>query len=215
MKKKLVIIILVVILVAIVVMYGVVATKEIIKNYREDRKNTLEVMSKIEDEYKTFESKITAYNDTLKKVVTMINESTYYAKFEENKGNMIKLLDDATKQLNEISSYDMLKNNCNKTYSNGKTNRACSSYSKTYEKSVNVYIDVVKAYNNMVQKINETFPDSKFEEYKSEITEYVDYNKDGKYLGKEEIIKVKEETKETKDTNEEKKDEKEVVQNEE
>ena len=192
MKKKLVVIILVIFLVAIIVLYGVIAGKEVLKNYREDKRNTLDIMSKVDDEYKNFESKISSYNYNLKKVVTLINESNYYAEFNKNKKEMIELLDAATKQLNEMAGYETLRNNCDRTYSDGKTNRACASYSKTYEKSVNVYVDVVKAYNNVVSKINESFPDSKFDEYKSEITEYIDYNKDGTYLGKEEIKKEKE-----------------------
>ena len=192
MKKKLAVIILVLILIAIFVLYGVIVTKEVLNNYREDRRNTIDVMSKIDDEYASFESKISTYNNNLKKVVTLINESNYYAEFNKNNKEMIELLDATTNQIKEMSSYTTLKNSCDKTYSNGKTNRACSSYAKTYEKSINIYVDVIKAYNNIVAKINESFPDSKFDEYKSEFTDYVDYNKDGKYLGKEEIKKEKE-----------------------
>ena len=85
-----------------------------------------------------------------------------------------------------------MNNNCGITYADGKTNRSCSSYAKTYEKSVNVYIDVVKAYNNIITKLKEVYTGTEISEYSAVFNDYVDYNDDGTFLGKEEIKKEKE-----------------------
>ena len=204
MKKKLVLVILIIFLFIDICVVGVFVARKLIRNYRNDRSRTLEIISKVDSEYKDFESNITDYNKSLKQLVSLINESSYYAEFNKNNKEMIALLDKVSEQVKKMSEYKTLNNNCDITYADGKTNRACASYIKTYEKSVNVYIDVVKAYNNIITKLKEVYTGTEINEYTAVFNDYIDCNNDGTFLGKEEIKKEKEVQQNGKEEKEEK-----------
>ena len=192
MKKKLVLIILIILLVIDICVVGIFVVRKLVRNYKKDRTRTLEIISNIDSEYKEFESSITDYNNNLKKLVALINQSNYYAEFNKNNKEMVTLLDKVSEQVKKMADYKTLNSSCNINYADGKTNRSCNSYMKTYEKSVNIYIDVVKAYNNIISKLKEVYTASEIKEYTAVFTDYIDYNKDGNFLGKEEIKKEKE-----------------------
>ena len=49
--------------------------------------------------------------------------------------------------------------------------------------------DIVKIYNNMVEKYNEQVENNeKINMFDSKFNEYLDYNKDGDYLGKDLLV---------------------------
>lgn len=184
MKKVQVIIIIVVILFTIFGI-GLYACKTV-KSYKNDVKNTKKILNTIKEDYTDFEKQIDPYNKSLTEVITLINKNSYYDKIRKNKSTIDKKLDDITNQVKKISSYENLKKYCQKKYADGNATRSCVSFKKTYEKSINIYIDIVVAYNNTIENSNELYDDDKdLEKYESEIKEYLDYDKDGIYLGKE------------------------------
>lgn len=165
---------------------GIFSAKSLLESYRKDKKTTNEIVNSIIDNYSDFESKIDDYNSNLTKIVTLINNSNYSDKLKANYSDINVLLDEVTKQIKDISSYEVLNKNCRKKIVSGKANRACSSYGQTYEKCINIYVDVVKYYNTTVKKIKDMSPNEfkDFKEYEGYVTDYVDYNSDGEFLGK-------------------------------
>ena len=163
----------------------VIGVSRLIKDYKQDVENTKQMIVKINDETQKFEEKIEEYNKSLTKFIKLLNESNYYEKIMKNNKQMVTLLDEITAQINEINSFEIAKSECLKKYADGKVTRACNSYSNTYEKSINIYVDITKAYNNLITKCNDLFNDDKnIELYTSTITEYIDYDKDGEFSGK-------------------------------
>lgn len=185
MKKriKIVVIIAVILIILVSLILGV---NKLIKDYKEDVKKTKKILSEITEDYADFEKKINPYNKDLTKLINMLNENSYYEKIKKNQKAVIEQIEIVSKEVEEISSYENLKEHCTKTYADGKASRACKSFSKTYEKSVNVYIDIITAYNNIIDKANNISDGKqKLEKYDNKIKNYIDYDKDGKYLGKE------------------------------
>ena len=190
MKKKFVVIVLIIIMIFLFVT-GFVFASRTLNSYREDKKNTKAILNGIVVEYSNFESKIEPYNKKLQPIVELLNKSSYYEKIVKNEKSILDSLNEAKKQIQELDGFSVLKNNCNRKYADGKANRACSSYKKTYEKSINLYVDVVKAYNNIIAKTNE-ISDNKLSLYDTSFKDYIDYDKDGIFNGKNLILKEKE-----------------------
>ena len=190
MKKKFVVI-MVLIIVIVLSVVGFVFISNTLKSYREDKKNTKVVLDGIMEEYSSFESKIEPYNKKLKSIVEQLNKNSYYEKIVKNQKSIVNSIDEVEKQLKELDEYEKLKNNCSKKYADGKVNRACSSYKKTYEKSINLFVDVVKAYNNIIEKANK-FGNNKMDLLTTSYEEYIDYDNDGVFNGKNLILKEKE-----------------------
>lgn len=182
MKKVVIILIVVLIFLGGIFFFGF----KFVKEYNEDVKNTKEILEKINTEYGDFENHIVEYNKSLTKLIELLKTSNYIEKIDSNKENLLKLMNDVTTELDKISSYKNLNKYCTNKFSDGKTNRNCSSFSKTYEKSYNVYIDVVSVYNDVAKKYNELVDESnQMKIYDSKYKDYVDYDKDGTYLGKD------------------------------
>ena len=182
MKKAVIISVIFLIFLGVLGFFGY----NFIKDYQEDVKNTKEIIQKINDEYEKFEKEIVNYNKDLTKLIETLKKSTYVEKIEKNKDEIKNLMENVEKELDSISSFKSLNKYCTKKFSDGKTNRNCSSFSKTYEKSVNVYVDVVVVYNDVVKKYNELVDESKkIKSAESKYDNYIDYDKDGTFLGKD------------------------------
>lgn len=157
-----------------------------IKEYKQDVENTKKILKNIDTEYTDFEKKIVDYNKNLTKLVELLKNSTYIDKIDDNKEEIVKLMNLVSEQLDGLTSYKNLNAYCGKKFSDGKTNRNCSSFSRTYEKSVNVYVDIVSIYNDVSKKYNELVEESKkMKPYESKYKDYIDYDGDGIYLGKD------------------------------
>ena len=182
MKKAVIISVVVLVFIGVISYFGY----NFVKEYKEDVKNTKIILKEIDKEYTGFEKEIVEYNKNLTSLITILKSCTYIDKIDNNKTEMSKLMNSVSEQLDEISSYKYLNKYCGKKFSDGKTNRNCASFLKTYEKSVNVYVDVVVVYNDIVKKYNELVEENeKIKEFESKYKDYIDYDKDGTYLGKD------------------------------
>ena len=182
MKKAVIILLVVLVIIGGISFLGY----NFVKDYKEDVKNTKEILKVLDTEYTDFEKQIVDYNKNLTSLIELLKKSTYVDIIDSKKGELVKLIDTVSEQLDKLSSYKNLSKYCGKKYSDGKTNRNCSSFYKTYEKSVNVYVDVVSVYNDVVKRYNDVVDESKkMKLYESKYKDYIDYNKDGTYLGKD------------------------------
>ena len=102
-----------------------------------------------------------------------------------------KLLDEYTVIINELennSSY--LKDNCKtvKTLNNNASIQ-CESFEFAYETAINSYISDINLYNESIKGYNEWVSNNgelkPLELYNNLYKDYIDYNKDGEFFGKE------------------------------
>lgn len=152
---------------------------------QKDTENTKIVMEEINNYYKKYETNIDDYNltrDTLiKKLSSFYNES-----FKEEYQEIISILNDYDTIMDETTkNVKIINKNCSDhIFNNSKTNTICKSYKESYEQMTNIFLSDISDFNNLVENYNKTTEET-LEKYKSKyIKDYIDYNKDGKYEGK-------------------------------
>ena len=156
-----------------------------IVDLQKDTENSKIVMEEINNYYKKYETNIDDYNltrDTLiKKLSSFYNES-----FKEEYQEIISILNDYDKIMNETTkNVEIINKNCsNHIFNNSKTNTICKSYKESYEQMTNIFLSDIEDFNDLVEKYNKTTEETLGKYNSKYIKDYIDYNKDGKYEGK-------------------------------
>ena len=152
---------------------------------QKDTENTKKVMQEINDYYHKYETDIDNYNltrDTLtKKLSSFYNEA-----FKSDYQNIISIIQDYDEIMNDtVKNVEIINANCaNHIFSDSKINTICKSYQESYEQMTNIFLNDIDDFNKLVESYNKD-AEEKLEKYNSKyIKEYIDYNKDGKYEGK-------------------------------
>lgn len=158
---------------------------------KNDRSEVLSRMNDVGAEFETFSTNTTIFEDFRDELYTEVLGNVYYDTMFDT--------DDAVK--NKISNYEnlvdelykstkSLDNLCgNVYYPKSDVNNICSNYKSIYEQVVNYFVTDIKVYNDNVSKYNDyqkSISGVKFvKEYKTD-KDYVDYNGDKVFDGKEE-----------------------------
>ena len=156
---------------------------------REDKENTLNLMKVVDDEFETFSANTSVFEN--------FREDLY----EDVLGGVVcdQLIQKNNDITNKFSNYENLVDELNKGvvkldklykdvyYPNSSTNSKCSNYKNIYEQVNNYFVGDVNIYNKNIVSCNKNITDSNLliKEYKTK-KEYIDYNNDKKYEGKEE-----------------------------
>lgn len=156
---------------------------------REDKENTLNLMKVVDDEFETFSANTSVFEN--------FREDLY----EDVLGGVVcdQLIQKNNDITNKFSNYENLVDELNKGvvkldklckdvyYPNSSTNSKCSNYKNIYEQVNNYFVGDVNVYNKNIVSCNKNITDSNLliKEYKTK-KEYIDYNNDKKYEGKEE-----------------------------
>lgn len=180
MKKKKVLIISVFILLFIVVA-GLVGVKISAKNKELDK-----IQKGIENTYKKLENNIKDYNNNREIISTELDD--YYTDdLEGDYDGFIKILKEQKSIIDEVKTSTVeLGNSCgNRLYPRSDINKICSNYQDYYETVFNVFINDYGEINKIIEDYNKT-NNKGLEVYTAgEELDYLDYNKDGKYLGRD------------------------------
>ena len=155
---------------------------------RKDKENTLNLMKVVDDEFEVFSANTSVFEN--------FREDLY----EDVLGGIIceQLVQNNKDITNKFSNYENLVDELNKSvvkldklckdvyYPNSSTNNKCSNYKDIYEQVNNYFVGDVKVYNKNVNSCNSGVTDNNMliKEYKTK-KQYVDYNNDKKYDGKE------------------------------
>lgn len=189
-KKKL-IIILIVLVVIVIISYGIIS---FVSDYKNSKKELEQNINVINNEYDNFKEEIDGFSSIRDDIYENILDQIYYETFEKNVLEWNNKFSDYDKIVNDITKYDkLLGEKClNKTYINTIVNQKCEMFIETYEMLINLFITDINLYNEHIEKYNkwkienDSSNGSKtIEKFSSKIIEYVDYNNDKKYLGKE------------------------------
>ena len=129
---------------------------------------------------------ITDYNGARSTLSFRVKE-TYTDNLNEKYQLIINQLDKEENYLkNAKSNVVNLDEKCNgKMYSNAGINEICMGYKIYYEEIVNVFINDINQVNSIIDKYNEKNTNTLNKYTSQEFNNYIDYNKDGNYSGKE------------------------------
>ena len=141
-----------------------------LSSYREDVKEQKTIAMSIKNEYASFNDKTQSFRNELEKFEEVFG--TYFEDMQKN--------EDVT-----VESTTMLKKACQEDYINDpEIIERCRIFQKNYETMVNTYVKMILGYNRAVEKYNGWNKVAPMNTYTSKVaTSYIDYDKDGIYLG--------------------------------
>jgi len=186
MKKKIALIIILII-VLVLLIFGIYT---FITSFKEDKKITAEKANQIIESYNQFNENVLTFAKERDNIYKL-RENTYLEEFAKNTDGWDKLMNTHSQNIKKIEqSSKLLKENCKFTFADPNVNSKCTVFKSTYEAANNYYISDIKSYNKTVKEYNDwaktnnkpTLNQIKLEIHKN----YIDYDKDGEYFGKEE-----------------------------
>ena len=187
MKRKIVIIILILILITI----GVVGYL-FIDSIKEDQAITKEKAKEITDAYSKFDESLKQFI-ILREQYYVTRENTYLEEFSKDYETWNKFIEDYANSVKEITKNSKaLEKNCVVKFADINVNSKCTNFKANYEAAMNYYITDIKAYNKIVKQYNDWVDENKYNYGKlNEGTfpvykDYIDFDKDGEYFGKDE-----------------------------
>ena len=163
------------------------------KNIKEDKKLTNEMMKKLVKEYDIFDKNIKEFASKREEFYLM-QENAYLQSISENPENWNNFINDYSKIIVDIKNNSkLLDKYCFNKFASVEVNSKCTNYVANYEAAMNYYISDINNYNNnIVKKYNSWLTDNNYEYQKLEegklsaYKDYIDYDKDNDYFGKEE-----------------------------
>ena len=160
---------------------------------KEDKADTQTKMDKILAAYPDFNEAVDNYSEMRNQfyeykedlyIETLISNAEAWNTFIASYSDSIQAVEDAAQDLKE---------NCQLEYGDVNVSTKCETFKVNYEAAHNYYISDAKLYNSLVDE---------YDEYNSEnggiypsvnkaelliYTDYIDYDEDGEYFGKEEV----------------------------
>ena len=188
MKKRVLIIVFLVLFISVISL-GVYLFA---KNVREDQQLTKEKMKEISAAYNVFNKDIEKFASDRETLYKNLQE-TYLENLESSYETWNKYMDDYAITIKKIEKDSKtLKKSCFIKFASIEINNKCTNFKANYEAAMNYYIADVKNYNKMVVKEyndwaknngkeNQLLNEAKLVIYK----DYIDFDKDGEYFGKE------------------------------
>lgn len=159
---------------------------------KKDRLKTLKTMKIVQSDYNDFNNRVEEFSlvrnnfyEEKEKLYfeTLSKKAAEWNKFIEEYADLIEQIDLKAKRLKE---------NCFVRYGDVDTNNKCTQFKANYETANNYYISDIVLYNELVDEYDKWSEENggKYAEVKKGTfpvyKDYIDYDKDGEYFGKEE-----------------------------
>ena len=152
-----------------------------------DREATQARMLVVNDEFENFNQSVSAFETEREALYTQYLGNVFYdtlakddTMLKEKLSNYESVVDGIAKQ---VKTMDGL---CKDVYyPDSSVNSKCSDYKLVYEQVMNYFVSDVGVYNNTIKTFNEQYAkNNKLVNYETK-KDYVDFNKDGAFDGKE------------------------------
>lgn len=162
-----------------------------ISSFKVDRQETLALMKEVNEDYPKFNKNMTEFVNK-RNAFYKQKEEIYLEDMGKNTAAWITFMNEYAKIIENIeSSSKRLKGHCKNNFGDINAKTQCNQFRVNYEAANNYYITDIKAYNNIVKEYNEwlinhssSYP--KLNEISLSIyKDYIDYDEDGEYFGKE------------------------------
>ena len=176
-KKKLFITISIILVISIVIVLLVVSINK-------DKDMINKNMEIIKDSYNNLSDNVDEYNRIRTELSGKLSDFIYES-YEEEHDSYIELLNIYNNNIKNIDeNVEKINGRCQFIYSDKDVNKICDSYKKIYEKLINIYIDDINNYNDKITSYN-NYKESNIELFGLIYNEYLDYNNDKIYEGKD------------------------------
>lgn len=188
MKKKAVISLLISLTLISILTFGIYT---FLKNFKEDKQLTQEKIGEIVKNFNKFNTSVQKFAEGRDYLYNQ-KENTYLEEFAQNTEAWNAIIKAHQKHIEEIENNSKdLKKDCKAKFADPNINSKCTIFKSTYEAANNYYISDIKAYNKTVEEYNKWAKENnKPTLNKGKLTthkDYIDYDNDKEYFGKEEI----------------------------
>lgn len=190
MKKSLTIIGVVVIIIVIIFICAWIW----VDGLKEDTAITKKKMDEVLDAYPKFNEEVDNFSK-LRNQLYESKEDLYLETLRDNAASWNTFMENYKNSIMKVENTALiLKKNCAEEYGDVNVSSKCTTFKANYEAAHNYYISDVKMYNQMVDE---------YDEYNAEhgngyakvnnasygpYDDYIDYDKDGEYFGKDEVV---------------------------
>lgn len=140
------------ILVGLIIIFLVI----FIRNYNIDKKNTMEFIKTVDNDYKIFIENCNEFNKAIEEFYDK-NEELYTSEIKNTYNINIDILDNiSNKMINVFDESDYLEKNCvKKKYINDDIKAKCNTYKITYNNLMDIYNDIIDDYNEILKNYND------------------------------------------------------------
>lgn len=157
----------------------------LVSNISKERKELENNMNIIKENYNELSTNVTIYNEIRTDLLEKLNNFTYES-FPEEETTYTEILTKYNENIKKIDANVMKINDlCNVIYKDININKICDNYKLTYEKLINLYVADLTNYNNKVTSYNE-YKETENALFELIHKDYIDYNQDKIYEGKDE-----------------------------
>ncbi|MBQ9019001.1 MAG: hypothetical protein IJ097_01650 [Bacilli bacterium] len=158
---------------------------------KRDKEEIYKRINEVNDEFEVFSTNTSVFESKRDELHNEVLNNIYYdTMYDEDKNvkntlsNYEHLVDELTKNTKKLNGL------CEDVYyPDSKANAKCNNYKSIYEQVVNYFVSDISVYNSNVSKYNEyqkgNNSDLRVDKYKTK-KDYIDYNNDKVYDGKEE-----------------------------
>ena len=161
---------------------------------KEDTKITKEKMDAVKEAYPIFNQAVIDFSNLRNKFYEY-KENLYLETLRDNADAWNVFMKEYADGIQKVEDAALvLKENCDIEYGDVQVSTKCDDFKVSYEPAMNYYISDVKLYNSMVDEYDKynmengnKFPKVNKGEFKV-YQDYIDYDKDGEYFGKEEVV---------------------------
>lgn len=155
-----------------------------IVNLNKDKKNMQLNVSSIKKSYELLSSSVTEYN-TIREHFNELSSGLLLDKYKDKHEEFVTLLTEYNKVMKNIDSYVVnIKAKCTNVSSASEVGSICTGYDRTYEKLVNLYVNDINKYNEILAKYNE-YKHEEVSAFECIYEDYIDYNNDNVYEGRD------------------------------
>ena len=161
---------------------------------KEDTKITKEKMDAVKEAYPIFNQAVIDFSNLRNKFYEY-KEDLYLETLRDNADAWNVFMKEYADGIQKVEDAALvLKENCDIEYGDVQVSTKCDDFKVSYEPAMMYYISDVKLYNSMVDEYDKynmengnKFPKVNKGEFKV-YQDYIDYDKDGEYFGKEEVV---------------------------
>ena len=188
MKKSLKIIAVVMIIIVILIVLASIW----VEGLKKDQEKTKKTMKIVQANYNDFNNRVEELSEIRNKFYEY-RENLYMETLGETSEEWNKFIKEYADIITQIDlKAKKLKENCDVKYGDVDTNNKCTQFKANYEAANNYYISDITMYNKLVEEYDKWNEENGGKYAKVEkgtfpiYTDYIDYDKDGEYFGKEE-----------------------------
>lgn len=177
---------------AIVAMFGILmitsgGIMSFVTSFAKDVTDSKENIEIIQTEYKNFKELVEVLNGKREKIYSDVINELYIEHASEDYQNWTSSLKDYEDTITQIAEYrSTLAQRCiGVLYNDSNVQSQCDSMVLSYETAINYYVKDIQKFNDFIGLYNASvMDDAKLEAYDLKDYNYIDFNDDGKYLGK-------------------------------